>query len=190
MTKNKVINFAKQKEIRGDKKMGKPIIPVLEKTFKLLKWDPSGDTWITVRQAAAREQHRYEEETWAREISYEQAGGPITEKQKPSLVKVWLVRAKLTFIDSNISEAVLDKNGQPEIDEKTGEYKTVPLFKKGMGEREFVTAWSKLPVELVEEWDNKIVELNPHWGGRQFQCPECGYTGQMDIVDADILGED
>jgi hypothetical protein len=167
----------------------KAVVPSLEKTFYLSEWDPENETWIKVRQVRAGEQHRFEEETWAREVSYDQGGGgPVTEKQRPSIVKVWLARAKLTFVDSNLQVALMDKNGQPEKD-KEGNIKTQPLFTQNMSEREFTKVWSSLPVDLVEEWDKKVVEMNPHWGGREFQCPDCGYVGQMDLVEISKQGE-
>lgn len=168
----------------------KILFPSVEKTFFLTDWDADKETWIKIRQVRAGEQHRFEDETWAREISYEQGGSSqVTEKQRPSIVKIWNARARLTFVDCNLQEAIVDhKTGEPELD-KDGNIKTKPLFTQGMSDREFNRVWNSLPVELVEEWDKKVVEMNPHWGGRQFQCPDCGYVGQMDLVDVSNAGE-
>jgi hypothetical protein len=163
----------------------KAISPSVSNRVPLIKWDQSGETWIEVRQIRAGEQHSFELATWERELEYHQgAAGPIVERSKPSVMKIWLARASVTFINSNLSEVKSDKDGNPKTD-KEGNPEFKPLFWKGMDQASFERAWKNLPLEIVEEWDAIVVDMNPHWGSRQFQCPDCGYIGQMDVVDVE-----
>lgn len=171
--------------------MTKYIIPAIEKTLPLTKWDETGETWVKVRQIRSGDQHRYEEETYTREISYNQGEESfVTEKQRISVMRIYLVRAKLAVLESNLAEAVLDpKTGEPKVG-KNGEIETRLLFTRNMSEAAFTRSWNSLPVELVQEIDEKIRELNPHWGNREQRCPECGYTGDFEWVERESLGED
>jgi hypothetical protein len=161
----------------------KLVSPSITKVVPLNKWDPSGETWIEVRQIRAGEQHSFELATWERELEYHQGGdGPVVERSKPSVMKIWLARAAVTFVNSNLAEQKFDKDGQPKVD-KDGNFEFKQLFWKGMDHVSFERAWKNLPIDIVEEWDHIVVDMNPHWGTRQFQCPECGYTGQMDVIE-------
>ena len=168
----------------------KYIIPAIEKTLPLLRWDPTGETWVKIRQIRSGDQHRYEEETYTREISYTQGEEAlVTEKQRISVMRIFLARAKLTVLESNLGEAILDSKNEPKIG-KDGEVETRPLFKKNMSEAAFIHAWNSLPVDLVIEIDEKVREMNPHWGTREQRCPECGYTGEFEWVEPENLGEE
>lgn len=165
------------------------IIPATEKVVPLDKWDESGDTWIKIRQVRSGDQHRYEEETFTREISYNSGdASQITEKQQISLMRVYLTRARLAVVESNLGEAVLDREGNPKLDQE-GNTVTKILFPKNASEVQFTRAWSALPVELVREIDEKVREVNPHWGNREQRCPECGFTGEFEWVERESVGE-
>ena len=58
----------------------RPVTPSTNRVVPLSKWDPSGETWIEVRQIRAGEQHSFELATWERELEYHQGGdGPVDE---------------------------------------------------------------------------------------------------------------
>lgn len=134
--------------------MSKPLqlTAPLEKTLPLEATDQLFDcagTTVTIRQAT-QAQHEKREELWETHIREVRAGdeedGNIRYVQKFSVFELMRMEAFLTVVESNI----LDSDGSM-------------LFRRGMNEKDFATAWGKLPRSTAEEIHGKVLEVNVDW---------------------------
>jgi len=127
-------------------------LPITER-YPLDKLDPSGETYVTVRQAHQDQQEKhdnlYAETT---RIWNDQAGAKMQLMQRVSVGEVIRTEAFLTMVDCNIL-------GPDDL----------PLFKfdangLAMDNAKFTTAWGTLDPSWVEEIHEKIRKMNPVWG--------------------------
>lgn len=131
-----------------------------QKQFPLDIADPSGATYVTIRQATQLEQEM-RAELWATSsrILRDRVGPEIELRQRISLPEIMRKEIFLTLCACNIE----DENGQPlfqfSTDTQTG--RTRPV-----SEPEFEKAFGKLPLAVAYEIHNKVLQLNPSWGGQ------------------------
>lgn len=138
--------------------MPKAISTPLEKTFKLDQFDPTGETFVIVRQATqAQHERRAELFDEITRIYNDAVAGETQIKQRISVEELKRIEVMLTLAECNI----LDEDG------------ATPLFtfvqergrpRLAMTENRFKEAWGKLPTEVAEEIHKKIREVNPTWG--------------------------
>jgi hypothetical protein len=139
--------------------MPKAISVPVEKVFKLEKFDPTGETTVTIRQATQSSQEQMAEMFSEVTRRMKDETGVMEVTTKVSSAEVMRRAAWLTMVECNVMNAE----------------NTAPLFKFnrapngrmyiGMSEAEFsLQAWGELPVELADEIYDKVLELNPQWG--------------------------
>ena len=152
--------------------MPKPISTPLEKQFRLDKFDPDGDSFVTIRQAR-QWQHEKREDLFAETSRVWREGehdlGAVEMKQRVSFSEVMRTEVCLTMVDSNlvIQEVVRDASGNV-VSENT---KPAFQFAKGPDGRQFLSmttaefayAWGMLEPELCLEIHRKVFEVNPMW---------------------------
>lgn len=131
-----------------------------EKQFPLEIADPTGSTHVIVRQATQREQE-LRADLWSTtsRILRDQNGPEVELRQRISMPEIMRKEIFLTLVGCNIE----DDNGQPlfkfSLDTSTG--RTRPT-----SEAEFAVAFGKLPLAVAYEIHNKVLQLNPSWGGQ------------------------
>lgn len=139
--------------------------PIEEQCF-LKECDPSGATWVTIREARGG-QDMQRDLLWAEfALERDETGKVKLEHYRMPGTKAILVEAWLTFIDSNMllkrkkrdtrGKVLLDSEGKPV-------YETVPMFKTGMSQSDFETRFAALPREIIREWHGHVRRLNPDW---------------------------
>lgn len=140
--------------------MPKPISTPLEKQFRLDKWDPDGDSSITVRQAR-QWQHEKREELFAETSRVWREGdmGEVELKSRVSFSEVTRTEVFLTLVDSNLP----DETGKPIFKfRKDGNGRQI----LDMTSTEFSYAWGQLEPELCAEIHDKVLEVCPMWKGK------------------------
>jgi hypothetical protein len=150
--------------------MPKAISTPLEQQFKLEKWDPAGDSFVTIRQAR-QWQHEKREDLFAETSRVWREGdlGEVEMKQRVSFSEVMRTEVGLTLVDSNlvIQDVVRDASGSI-VSEST---RPAFRFSRGADGRQFLSmttaefaeAWGLLEPELCLEIHQKVFEVNPMW---------------------------
>lgn len=132
----------------------------LEQTIKLLKADPSGETWVRIKQATMGEDAVLSA-LWAK-TSWEfddDDRGKVKQYNDVSRAQITGEQVRLTLLECNIT----DHEGKPlflTVHNPEGKY-----------ERElFYQAWSKLPASWAAEIHEAVLQVNPQWRpGREAQ---------------------
>lgn len=135
------------------------------KEFELVKTDanynPGSDvpTTVTVRQAR-QYQHAMRQDQWSKfERKYNQLNpDEVKITQELSFEAIKMLEVRMCLVESNI----LDPKGKPLFKTKTPKGGKPEL---DMTRAEFEEAWGILPPDVATEIHNKVVELNPMWGG-------------------------
>ena len=129
----------------------KLVSQALVEKVSLKKWDESGDTNVWIKQARFSENSRMRSLFSQTKIQYMPDESQIEIHDWPASERIILM-CWLTFEDADIqTEDPADKS------------KHVPLFKKGMSESEFRTAFAVLDDTLVNDWMQAVLKMNPHW---------------------------
>lgn len=146
--------------------MPKAIKTPLVKKFKLLKFDDSGETTVTIRQATQRE-HALRSEMFAevvREWDDSDTKSTVRVRQRISMAELQAKEIYLTMCACDILQAPI-----------SDEAAEAPLFKFNMGlngrmyladEGQFTVALGLLPMEVVTEIHGYVREVNPQWGNQ------------------------
>ena len=123
----------------------------------LLEWDPAGDDAVWIKQARGLEEGRRDLLFTTMKMQDQEIGEPmrIVDLPGPELV---ILECWLTFDDANIMEEVKEKDADGK--EKV---KLVPMFRQGMGEKDFRKAFNRLDRKLIVEWHSQVWAVNPHW---------------------------
>jgi hypothetical protein len=131
----------------------------LEQTIKLLESDPSGETWVRVKQATMGEDAVLSA-LWAKTAwEFDDAQrGKVKQYNDVSRAQIMGERVRLTLLECNIT----DHEGKllfPQVD---------PAAIRGRDA--FYDAWSLLPSAWAEEIHEAVLQVNPQWGpGREAQ---------------------
>jgi hypothetical protein len=135
-------------------KVGTP----LTKKHELKESDPTGDTFVSFRQATTQDHiERGDLFSEASRVYKNEFSTDIVEvRQNIPVLKVWRKEAFLTMIDCNI----LGENGEPLFQFSPNGAGT-PLL--AMTEGQFEDAWGKLPFEVSAEIHSKLLITNPAW---------------------------
>ena len=130
------------------------VLPVLK---KMLEWDKDGDTWVsikTARQAEAMKRSKYNGRLkWEQDDDDNEVRVLDSPYEERKLIECWL-----TFEDSSIVKQVPVDPTKPD-----GDTKLVPMFTKGMSEKDFRAAWGDLDEALADEWWQAVLLVNPLW---------------------------
>jgi hypothetical protein len=133
----------------------------LEQTIKLLKSDPSGDTWVRIKQATTGEDGILSA-LWAKtalEWDDDRQGGKVKQYSEISRAQVRTESVWLTLLECNITGKD-NKPLFPAIDY---------MARRDKGK--FLAAWNPLPPEWSEEIYQAVLEVNPQWRpGREAQA--------------------
>lgn len=125
------------------------------KDFKLLKSDPSGETFVTVRQATAGDEIRisnlFAEQT---QIWDDAEVGRVQLKRKWNFDERKRFIAYLTMVGCNIET----EEGEPLFRFTGG-----PNPRLNMSQADFFKAWDMLPQNVADEIYDCILQLNPQW---------------------------
>jgi len=128
-----------------------------EKVLKLIKADPTGEAFVTIRQAR-QAQHEKRGELFAEASRVWTEGNDQFElKQKVSMEEVRRTEVELTIADCNIE----GPDGEPLFKFATNSNNTKRL---AMNSLAFAKAWGLLPPEVANEIHEKVVEVNLQWG--------------------------
>lgn len=134
-------------------------------TFDLDKTDaaynPDGDesTSVTIKQARQHE-HATRMDHWNKFERRYSSMNPdqVSIVQELSIESIKMLEARMTLVECNIENedgsllfpSKKGTNGHPQLD---------------MDPKEFEEAWGSLPPLVADEIHEKIVEVNPMWGG-------------------------
>lgn len=113
------------------------------------KDDP--DTFVEVRQANFAEEMERSKLLTTGKMSWREGGQEVTQHQEVSVAQIRAKDIYLTYVDSNIQ----GEDGKP-------------LFKDSMREAKFMKVLGLLPAELILEWHDFVIQVNPDWapGGK------------------------
>ena len=132
----------------------------LQQTIKLLKADPTGETWVRIKQATTREDAALSA-LWAKtslEWDDEQQG-KVRQYNEISRAQIMAESVRLTLLECNIT-CHEGKPLFPPID--MAAQRSIEDFHK---------AWGKLPMAWAEEIYQAVLEINPQWRpGREAQA--------------------
>ncbi len=136
--------------------MARSIEPALEETIKLLRWDPAGDEYVRVRQARGRELREAMDHT--RRVAYEHpAGENLTRTVVDwSEAELRVKQCWLVTVDCSLHRETPDP-------EHPGKSEKKRVFSPGMTYDAFKREWDDLPGELMDEWYEAVLKLNPRW---------------------------
>jgi hypothetical protein len=124
----------------------------LQQTIKLLKADPSGETFVVVKQATTGEDAAISA-LWAKtawEFDDEQRG-KVKQYNDVSRAQIMAEQVRLTLLDCNIT----DHKGKPLFT------KVDPSAQRQQGT--FYPAWEQLPSAWSEEIYEAVLVANPQW---------------------------
>jgi len=123
----------------------------IEETFKLMEADPTGETFVTIRQATTGDSIKlsnlFSDQT---QIWDDPTGGTVKIQKKWNLEELKRYRASLTVIDCNIE----NEDGTlwfPFVEGKT------------ILQGQFFKAWDSLPPEIADEIYECVQRINPEW---------------------------
>jgi len=127
----------------------------LEQTIKLLKADPTGDTFVRVKQATTGD-NAQRSLLWAKtSLEWDdKAQGRVRQYNEISQAQIMAEEVWLTLLECNIG----DEDGKPvfpNIDIRARRPKD-----------NFLTAWNSLPFEWAQEIHEAVLEANPQWNPR------------------------
>lgn len=132
----------------------------LQQTIKLLKADPTGETWVRIKQATTGEDAILSG-LWAKTaLEWDDASqGKVKQYNEVSRAQIRAEAVWLTLLECNITGK--DKKPLfPAIDH---------MARRDKGK--FFTAWNPLPPEWSEEIYEAVLEVNPQWRpGREAQA--------------------
>lgn len=137
-----------------------------EETCVLKETDPSGATWVVVKEARSGEIAR-RDALWSEfAIERDEHGEIKLEHYKVPGTRATFVDCYLTFVDSNIDykHRKRDANGRPVLGtDGSPVMVTEKMFKAGMSQSEFEARFAKLPSQMMREWHDHVLRLNPDW---------------------------
>ena len=124
----------------------------LEQTIKLLEADPTGETWVRIKQATTGEDAILSS-LWAKSaFEYDDANkGKVKQYNEVSRAQVQGESVRLTLLESNILDHK-DKPLFPPIDHAARRV-----------QKTFYDAWSKLPMAWAKEIHEAVLMVNPQW---------------------------
>jgi len=127
----------------------KLVASVTPQKVYLKRWDPEGDTWVSIKPARMGDTMARSGAMPPLELLVDEEGRNVQRLRladsQRRLLECWL-----TFDSASIMEE--DENGNPR-----------PMFTKGMARAEFEAAFKRLPIELAEEWHEAVLQVNPQW---------------------------
>jgi len=132
----------------------------VEKSFKLDKADPTGETYVVVRQATYGE-HAKRDEMFSEttRIYDDQEKGRVQVKQKWNLPDVWKKEIFLTLCDCNIERVAADGTSSLLFQfVNHGGHSRL-----NMKEGAFSEALGFMPLDVALEIHEKVMEVNPDW---------------------------
>lgn len=124
----------------------------LEQTIKLLGADPTGETWVRVKQATTGEDAILSN-LWAK-TAYEfddAQKGKVKQYSEVSRAQVRAEAVRLTLLESN----VLRHNDEPLFPPVDHAVRRSP--------KQFGAAWDRLPVPWANEIYEAVLTVNPQW---------------------------
>lgn len=127
----------------------------LESQIKLMKSDPTGETWVRVKQATTGDNY-VRSGLWANAaLEWDDAHqGKVKQYTQVSAAEIVAVEVRLALLESNIE----DENGKPLFPAlRPGERRDI---------RSFEAAWSKLPLGWADEIYEAVLAVNPQWDRR------------------------
>ena len=133
----------------------------LQQTVKLLKADPSGDTYVVVKQATTGEDAAISA-LWAKTAwEFDDAlKGKVKQYNDVSRAQIMGEQVRLTLLECNITDHSGKKPLFPKID---------PDAERS--HQAFYGAWEKLPSAWSEEIYEAVLGVNPQWQpGREAQA--------------------
>lgn len=127
------------------------------KTIVLHEADPSGDTYVKVRQATTYENSQ-RAELWATasRIMRDSTGSEVELKQRISFPEVWRLEAWLTMCGCNI----IREDGQ-ELFRFSKDSSGRESW--AMTQTQFEKAWGLLPPDVALEVHQAVLEVNEVW---------------------------
>jgi hypothetical protein len=147
--------------------MAKPISRPTEKKYLLDKYDPTGEEYVTIRQAT-QQAHEQMSDLYS-EVS--RVLRPVGETDRPVEIRTRVSQAEvmrraawLTIVDCSLTIDAEDPAQPPVLLFKFRKSANGTQF-LDMNEQQFLSrAWGLLPPELAEEIYAKVLDLNPMWG--------------------------
>ena len=139
----------------------------LPEQYLLMRLDPEGGTYITVKPATVAEQ-AMRDELWAKQSRTYHTSAPeaVEVKTESTFSQRRALEVFLTMVDCNLLWQDLDSKGSNIGD-------AAPLFKLGkkangesylaMDRPNFLEAWGRLPETVAEEIHEKVLLKNPQW---------------------------
>ena len=124
----------------------------MEQTIKLLKADPTGETWVRIKQATTGEDALLSL-LWAK-TAYEfddDNRGKVKQYSEVSRAQVRAEAVRLTLLESN----ALGHNDKPLFPPIDHAVRRAPEI--------FESAWDKLPVPWANEIYDAVLQVNPQW---------------------------
>jgi len=124
----------------------------MEQTIKLLKADPTGETWVRIKQATTGEDAMLSL-LWAK-TAYEfddAAKGKVKQYSEVSRAQVQAEAVRLTLLESNI----LGHNEKPLFPPVDHAARRDP--------QRFLRAWESLPAPWSQECYDAVLQVNPQW---------------------------
>lgn len=132
--------------------------PSLVSDYTLIKWDPSGETKIWVKQVRQAEDARRSEMLMRTKIQ-RAPGMADTELVEVPIGELVFLECFLSYEDSTINwEVPIDST------DATKGTRAEPMFPKGLAENEFRKRFGTLDLDLVREWQEVVRRHNPNWG--------------------------
>ena len=124
----------------------------LEQTIKLLDADPTGETWVRIKQATTGEDALLSN-LWAKTaLEWDDAQqGKVKQYSEVSRAQVQAEAVRLTLLESNMLD-----------------HKEKPLFPKidhaaRRDPKQFLPRWEKLPMAWSREVYEAVLQVNPQW---------------------------
>lgn len=131
--------------------------PALITAYPMIKWDPSGEAIVCIKQANQGDDARRAEILMRTEIERPNEG-PAIERVRPPIGELIFIECYTTFDSSTLArEAPVDPT-HPE-----GPKKNETIFTKDLGEAEFRRRFDALDPTLVREWQDAVRVQNPNW---------------------------
>ncbi len=133
--------------------MPKKVALPVDQICQLTKWDPTGETNVTIRQANQGIVDRLENfRTAANEYQWDdKAQGKTTMKTNRGSAEVRRLQVRETMVASNLP----GPDDQPM-------FKTF-IYKNDSDILAWEKAWDALPPELAAEIFEKVLDVNPQW---------------------------
>jgi hypothetical protein len=124
----------------------------LEQVVKLLKADPTGETWVRIKQATMGEDAVLSA-MWAKTAwEFDDAlKGKVKQYNDVSRAQIMGEQVRLTLLECNITDHE-DKPLFPNVD---------PAVVRAHDA--FYDAWSQLPAAWAEEIHEAVLQVNPQW---------------------------